>query len=382
MKNKILAVSLAILAAASAYSVPAPIAVWSGNGTAVDTANGNNGTLHNGVSYAAGKWGQAFSFDGSDDLITTADSASLDRPHVTNAITICMWVKWNGQTPYGYNPLVRKASFSSAPSSSPWRTYDFGINSNGTIFLSLSDGVANGQTAVLASTTAISANTWFHIAGTYDGITLKTYINGVLSGTLASSLVIGESAGPIFIGRDEWGGWGKFGGLLDEIEVYDQALTTGEIQGRRDFNLPPTANAGADRIEYIGTNTQTDITLSGALSTDPENQSLTYSWSGSFGTATGVSPTITLPLGIHEVELDVADEYNQTSATIIHIAVVQGVNGSTYSTLQTQLNTANNQVTALTAQNSMLLTLLQSLRAKFVQIQEIAQDGIDEIDLH
>jgi hypothetical protein len=67
---------------------------WSGDGTANDIQNLNNGTLQNGATFASGKVGQAFSFDGVDDNVVVPDAPSLNP---VNAVTLDAWVYYTGQ---------------------------------------------------------------------------------------------------------------------------------------------------------------------------------------------------------------------------------------------------------------------------------------------
>lgn len=368
----LLLASLSLLLGVSGRA--AQIANWSGDGNAVDSINANNGTLVNGATYATGKWGQAFSFDGVNDGITIPNSASLNSPHITNAITICAWIKWTGnQNQYSTLPIVRKSTPTNA---NPYRTYDLQLNNAGIANIAISDGVA-GHAPAASSATAIPVNQWVHLAGTYDGQTLRLYVNGTQVGTAASSYVIGDTSGGFCIGRDQWAG-AFFGGLIDQVEIWDNALTASEVQARRDFNLPPTAHAGADQIIYTGSATSASVTLDGSTSTDPENHTLTYSWSGDV-IATTATTTATLPLGIHMVALTVADEYNQTSTSMVHVAVVSGVSQTGYDQLQTQVATLTAQaitdqatITTLTQKKAGLITLLQSLLSGLDQIQAAA----------
>src|SRR4051794_15791468 len=64
------------------------VSYWSGNNTAIDTVSGNNGTLANGTAYTAGQVNQAFKFDGVDDRVAVADSASLA---ITQSLSIEAW---------------------------------------------------------------------------------------------------------------------------------------------------------------------------------------------------------------------------------------------------------------------------------------------------
>jgi hypothetical protein len=93
-------------------------------------------------------------------------------------------------------------------------------------------------------TTALTLNTWSHVAVTYDGATVKTYVNGVLVGSKAQTGSLVTSTQPLRFGGDAvWPEW--FQGSLDEIRVYNRALTVAEIQS--DMTRPVSAVATASR---------------------------------------------------------------------------------------------------------------------------------------
>ena len=78
-------------------------------------------------------------------------------------------------------------------------------------------------------------NAWTHLAATYDGATLRLYVNGAQVGSKAVSGAIATSTGPLRIGGDSiWGEY--FSGLLDDVRVYKRALSASEIQ--TDTNTP------------------------------------------------------------------------------------------------------------------------------------------------
>jgi len=89
----------------------------------------------------------------------------------------------------------------------------------------------------LYGTAALTTNSWTHIAGTYDGATLRLYVNGVQVNSQAQTGPIAVSTSPLQIGGDTFYGQ-YFQGTLDEIRVYNRALSTAEIQ--RDMNTPIT----------------------------------------------------------------------------------------------------------------------------------------------
>jgi len=84
------------------------------------------------------------------------------------------------------------------------------------------------------------------------------------------------------------------------------------------------------------------------------------------------------------ITLSVSDEYNQTSSTTLHVAVVQGADGATYTQLQGLVQSLNAEaitnaqtITTLTQKNASLTALLQSLVAALNQIQAAATGIID-----
>ena len=77
---------------------------------------------------------------------------------------------------------------------------------------------------------SLPLNTWSHLAATYDGATLRLYINGTQRATRAVTGPILTSANPLKLGGNAV--WGEFfAGRLDEVRVYDRALTQAQIQG-------------------------------------------------------------------------------------------------------------------------------------------------------
>ena len=62
---------------------PGTVSWWPGDGTAMDIADGDHGTMQNGAAFAAGKVGQAFSLDGLNDIVHVANSSNLEPQQVS-----------------------------------------------------------------------------------------------------------------------------------------------------------------------------------------------------------------------------------------------------------------------------------------------------------
>jgi len=88
-------------------------------------------------------------------------------------------------------------------------------------------------------------------------------------------------------------------------------------------NQSPIANAGDDQTDVpVGADCMASVTLDGSQSSDPENDSLTYSWTWDSDSASGVSPTIQLPLGTHFITLTVDDGKGGTDSDMVTIIVI------------------------------------------------------------
>ncbi len=194
-----------------------------GSGTqAFDISGSNNtGTISGPLWTGAGKFGQALSFDGINDWITIADANSLD---LTNGMTLEAWVK--------------PAALTS------WRSVLLKETSGGLVYgLYASDGASHPQGTVHTGTTDSAApgstplaiNTWTHLATSYDGALLKTYVNGSLVSSVGVTGNLANSTGALRVGGNAI--WGEFfSGVIDEVRVYRRALSASEIQ--TDMNTP------------------------------------------------------------------------------------------------------------------------------------------------
>ena len=81
----------------------------------------------------------------------------------------------------------------------------------------------------LGGVAALAADTWKHRATTYDGTTWRLYVDGAEVASKPFTKAIPTSTGPLKIGGNAL--WGEFfSGGIDEMHVYDHALTIAEIQ--------------------------------------------------------------------------------------------------------------------------------------------------------
>jgi len=186
---------------------------WPGDANSNDILNGHDATLQNGVTYDVGKVNQAFSFDGIDDFATVPDNPNLD---FTNEITIDAWVK----TSRG-GVIVDKTQ---TGDNAHYRFFVFAVVGEP---LDGKLGFWNGNNFV-TSVNPIPLNEYVHLAMTIQDNNLKFYINGVLDSTHSIGLGAANN-GPLRIGVDIFGrGW--WVDEMDELEIFDRALSASEIQ--------------------------------------------------------------------------------------------------------------------------------------------------------
>ena len=172
---------------------------WLADGNANDTENLNNGTLQNGATFAPGKIGSAFSFDGRDDVVLIPHSSSLN---LASSHTIAAWAFRTSTASIQH--LVGKR-------------VGCGGDKNFIQLAIAGDAIPSA---------ALPLNTWNHVAITYNGSSASNYVNGVVVNTSVATL--GNNTAPLLIGSS--GTCAPFAGLMDDVQIYNRALTQLEIQ--------------------------------------------------------------------------------------------------------------------------------------------------------
>jgi hypothetical protein len=92
--------------------------------------------------------------------------------------------------------------------------------------------------------------------------------------------------------------------------------------GAYEFNTNPVANAGPDQTVTCDASCLAAVLLDGRASSDPNGDQLTFTWTGPFGTASGPTPSVSLPKGQNEITLTVSDPAGHTSSDSVVITVI------------------------------------------------------------
>ncbi|MCL4283438.1 MAG: fibronectin type III domain-containing protein, partial [Flavobacteriales bacterium] len=193
------------------------VLVHSGNSTCNDTLAP--------VTYNCAFLGQnALSFDGVDDRVDLGDPASLD---ITGTqITLEAWIyptAWRANSWQGN--IVNSESNATAG-------YMIRCGNNGQLSFNLGDGSSWHE--VLSATNALTLNTWQHVAGTYDGTTMRLFLNGVQVGSQPASFSIASTGTSTVIGDWSNGTGRNFPGKIDEVRIWNIAKGASSILNRMD----------------------------------------------------------------------------------------------------------------------------------------------------
>jgi PKD repeat protein len=193
-----------------------PVAVYGfdeGTGTtALDTSgNGNTGTVNAAGWTKTGKYGGALSFNGTSSMVTVNDSASLD---LSVGMTLEAWVNPTALNAQVWMNVIIKPL--AAPDS-----VDFVLQGS-SITTQLPSAAISTTLTNLSGTSLLPLNTWSHLAATYDGATMRLYVNGVQVASAPQTGPIAASSQPLTIGSN-------WSGLIDEVRIYNRALSASQI---------------------------------------------------------------------------------------------------------------------------------------------------------
>ncbi len=285
---------------------------WRAEGDAADSVGTNNGTLNGTASFVAGEVGQAFSFDGTSGFVSVPDAPSLDS--FTNAMTIELWTKsatlgnnadWKG--------MVTKGNVS-------WGVFS-------TTFANTAYVLFTGVTPKdLFGTRNINDGQWHLVVATYDGSTIALYVDGTLDASEAATGQIAQDSFPMYIGGDAQPPIGHtylFNGQIDEVSLYNRALSAGEIAA--------IYNAGGAG-KCVGTPP--------TITTQPTNQTVTVGGTATFAVVATGTPLFSYQWSVNST--NIADATN-ASLTLANVQLNQA---GGYSVVVSNAFGSTNSVTA------------------------------------
>jgi O-glycosyl hydrolase len=214
------------------YPSQNPIAHWKfdeGSGTTAQDSSGkgNTGTISGVAAWTTGKFGNALSFDGTNDYVSVNNIAALEGIGI---LTVSAWAKspdwttgngWMGivsqRFPGGDGPF--SLSVMASDQGADWGKIDFKVRNSSD---STEDSISNN---------VLNTNQWYHFVGVYNGADIALYINGVKQTSNPSLTGVTDSGGPgLYFGRQRTEYSEYFSGSIDDVRIYSYALSSNQIQ--------------------------------------------------------------------------------------------------------------------------------------------------------
>jgi len=192
-----------------------------GRDVADASGNGNVGKILNGQprwQTSGGKIGGALLFDGQGDYVQVANESNFD---FTGEVTVTAWIKVN-RFDREWQAIVTKGD-------SAWRIQrhqDTAAIEFACSGLQIPSGSPYGG---LYGNKAVNDGKWHHVAGLYDGEKMYIYVDGVVDVSQPASGAIGTNNHPVYIGENAEMTERFWNGLIDDVRVYNYALSEGQI---------------------------------------------------------------------------------------------------------------------------------------------------------
>ena len=292
------------------------------SGNANDASGSGNDGVVNGATLTTDRFegiDTAYSFDGVDDCIECDSFADIEQ-----TITISSWIKCTSLMPNMHVWVIAAKA-------------DNAVHSGFTLHLKETlDGIPMARFGICDNDGGrhevhtgwpghMDIDTWYFVAASYDGTTQNIYLNDTLLMSNAYSGEISPATSNLLIGRtdDQHSGM-YFKGSIDDVRIYNRALSDSEILGLYSgspMTTIPVADAGPDQTIEQESHAGASVTLDGSGSSGPDDDPLTYSWTWDGGSAIGVSPTVVLPLGTTTITLVVNDGTTDSNPDTVDITV-------------------------------------------------------------
>jgi hypothetical protein len=221
------------------------VAYYPFNGNANDeSGNDNHGTVH-GAILCEDRYGnsdKAYCFDGVDDYVNIPDSPELSGG-TGKSFTWSVWVNATSIPSPGSSSI----KILSKVKDFCFKDWVLGLWGDfpDLLIWNYENGCGN-QGPLLSSNQTVDTSKWYHYLIAYDGEdrSVKMYINGKFENSSISNYHLPDTDAPVKIGISEYelnGSWGPFHGKIDDIRIYNRALTETEIQQL--FNQPVAAGS-------------------------------------------------------------------------------------------------------------------------------------------
>jgi CubicO group peptidase (beta-lactamase class C family) len=212
---------------------PSPSAHWGfdeGNGTTAQSSAdpGYPGTLTNGAQWGEGKIDHSVHLDGVDDHVHVGDPGSGSALDLGPSFTLAAWVRFDALPSTGgaRNPRILQKGASAGEAGS----YYLSVLTEGSPVLSLRIQFG-GVPATRNGSHPFQVSRWYHVAAVKEGTSLRLYVDGAQDGPAHAVPAGAPDAGDgtLYIGESPANSDGSLDGLVDDVRIYAEALTAGEV---------------------------------------------------------------------------------------------------------------------------------------------------------
>jgi hypothetical protein len=234
------------------------VAWWRAEGNAKDSVGNNDGTLKGGVKFSPGVAGQAFDFNGIDGQINLGNARSL---HLSSGdFSVSAWVNFRSlKHPPGYRddelPGDMAIAYKMGPAGTNLDGWSLVKQDDNRFWFGLGGGNKNGLggdagPTMIRSTTSVVPGVWYHVVAVKTAAHFSLYVNGIqeaskplpaFKDTNTTDLLIGAAAGNHI----------HMAGLIDEVTVYNRALSQAEIKAHYIALAPPTKPGAKESRVYL-----------------------------------------------------------------------------------------------------------------------------------
>jgi hypothetical protein len=189
--------------------------------TAYDSAGNNDGNI-SGASWTTGQIGGALDFDGTNDYVQISNEPNFDFGPDTD-FTVCAWI--NTTAILDRRRIVNKCE----SGHEPYTGFSLYMDPPGIVKFRLKD---DADVVIVETTTSVNDGSWHFVAGVADRDgDIKIYHNGIPEDTDSLALVDNINNNiPVAVGRSMDYDGQYFDGKIDDVRIYDRALTTEEIE--------------------------------------------------------------------------------------------------------------------------------------------------------
>jgi hypothetical protein len=217
-----------------------------------NSGGGNHGTLKGSIPFVSAAVGNGAKFDGKSWLEVN-DSVSLD---LYDAYTFSAWIYKENAGAGGWSVILEKADSSAMDNRSPYGFAHTQDSYSPTVHFAY-----NNKLTTISSDTRTNFKEWNLTTVTWDGTNVRFYINGVLKATKSWNNTLPNSTSKLSIGRGPIGSTEYFVGIIDELRIYNRAISQEEITSLYGAGTPgsfaPTPTPTSPTIVQTPTPTST-----------------------------------------------------------------------------------------------------------------------------